>query len=416
MNDEFQTSYGTSSYSYNYSTSSPLPYDSDLHILLPQGILAGAGTLGNMFFCVVVFFDRKLLSQRSNILLVLMALGNITYLISQFTFVCKRHSETPTETLLQCKMQFAVPAFSGSLCIFSLTACSIERYLGVVKYPLSGGSRKPWIFTIIASIVNVILALAVGSNTYYWATLQDFYFLTMCFDHDIMDKNSLFKWTSLGNSFVIYLIPLFIVTFCYASIIARIMQSSALHRSQPGVSRSFARRKTGIVVLLVITISFAFLWLPFHVTKLLAAFDGTVPTALGQVALYSAIANCILDPGLIFMLSSDHRRAVVELFMCCFCSRNRRRRMRLSTIRSTIYTSGTSIKKNKDHYETTTAVWTIKQNDMFSFVSQRWCAFWQKIDMLLKWSIINNISSPNYKKSISSQGYSAIMWILDSLC
>ena len=344
-------------YSYsngsNYTTFPPFEDVSDLPVLIPLGIVTGVGTLGNIFFCIVVLLDRKLLSQRSNILLLLMALGNIAYIISQFMFVYKAHSDNPTDTWLQCKIRFAVPAFSGSLCIFSLTACSMERYLGVVKYPLSCGSEKPWIFTITASIVNVILAFAVGSNSYYWAKIMIF---NLCFDHDIEDTNSMFKWTSLGNSLIIYLIPLFVVTFCYASIIAQIMQSSALHRSQPGVSRSVARRKTGIVVLLVITISFATLWLPFHVNKLLAAFNATVPEALTNVALYSAIANCILDPGLIFMLSSDHRRAAAELFMCCFCSKNRRRRMRLSTIRSTIYTSGTSIKKNKDHYETTTAV------------------------------------------------------------
>ena len=39
-------------------------------------------------------------------------------------------------------------------------------------------------------------------------------------------------------------------------------------------------------------------------------------------------------------------------------------------------------------------LFTVKQNDMFSFDSQQWCAFWQKIDMLLKWSI----QSPNHKE------------------
>ena len=37
-------------------------------------------------------------------------------------------------------------------------------------------------------------------------------------------------------------------------------------------------------------------------------------------------------------------------------------------------------------------IFTRNQFDMYSFVSQSWCAFWQKNDMLLKWSILKSTS------------------------
>ena len=37
---------------------------------------------------------------------------------------------------------------------------------------------------------------------------------------------------------------------------------------------------------------------------------------------------------------------------------------------------------------------TRNQFDMYSFVSQSWCAVWQKNDMLLKWSIVKSTSEP----------------------
>ena len=37
---------------------------------------------------------------------------------------------------------------------------------------------------------------------------------------------------------------------------------------------------------------------------------------------------------------------------------------------------------------------TRNQFDMYSIVSQSWCAFWQKNDMLLKWSILKSSSVP----------------------
>ena len=39
-------------------------------------------------------------------------------------------------------------------------------------------------------------------------------------------------------------------------------------------------------------------------------------------------------------------------------------------------------------------LYTRNKFDMYSFVSQSWCAFWQKNDMLLKWSIVKSTSEP----------------------
>ena len=39
-------------------------------------------------------------------------------------------------------------------------------------------------------------------------------------------------------------------------------------------------------------------------------------------------------------------------------------------------------------------LYTRNQFDMYSFVSQSWCAFWHKNDMLLKWSIVKSTSEP----------------------
>ena len=41
-----------------------------------------------------------------------------------------------------------------------------------------------------------------------------------------------------------------------------------------------------------------------------------------------------------------------------------------------------------------TPLTTRNQFDMYSFVSQSWCAFWQKNDMLLKWSIVKSTTEP----------------------
>ena len=52
-----------------------------------------------------------------------------------------------------------------------------------------------------------------------------------------------------------------------------------------------------------------------------------------------------------------------------------------------------SVSWNKKTTKNTICV-TRNQFDMYSFVSQSWCAFWQKNDMLLKWSILKSTSEP----------------------
>ena len=72
--------------------------------------------------------------------------------------------------------------------------------------------------------------------------------------------------------------------------------------------------------------------------------------------------------------------------------------------------------KKKSH-EVSARKNTRNQFDMYSFVSLSWCAFWQKNDMLLKWSILKkHIRAKTTKENISSQGHSAFMWFLNHLC
>ena len=59
---------------------------------------------------------------------------------------------------------------------------------------------------------------------------------------------------------------------------------------------------------------------------------------------------------------------------------------------------------------------TRNQIDMYYFVRQWGCAFWHTIDMFLQWSIVKSTSEPKTtKKSISSQGHSDFMWLLNPL-
>ena len=53
---------------------------------------------------------------------------------------------------------------------------------------------------------------------------------------------------------------------------------------------------------------------------------------------------------------------------------------------------------------------TRNQFDMYSFVSQSWCAFWQKNDMLLKWSIVKSTSDPKPQRKAYHLKDTALLW------
>ena len=48
---------------------------------------------------------------------------------------------------------------------------------------------------------------------------------------------------------------------------------------------------------------------------------------------------------------------------------------------------------------------------MFSFESQHWCAFWQKIDMFLRQSIINNTSESKLTQQRKTYPRMYIVWL-----
>ena len=54
--------------------------------------------------------------------------------------------------------------------------------------------------------------------------------------------------------------------------------------------------------------------------------------------------------------------------------------------------------------------YTINQFDMYSFISQSWCAFWQKNDMLLKWCIVKSTSEPKPHRKAYHLKDTALVW------
>ena len=324
------TSYSTSYSSYSDDDES-IPRN--IKVLAPLGVFCLAGILGNVLFCTVVFVDRSLSKQKSNIILLLMSFGDIVVLVTRYlvTYYIEGPSVTfwPWSQTL-CNLRHASPIFAQSLCIFALTACSIERYLGVVKFPLGNTTVNPWLYTIISVHVILILSFVMAGLSWWWSERPIYGIYAICMIADRSHHG--YRWFVFGQFLAIYFFPLCIVCFCYFSIVRYIMKSSSMHKeraNQAGVRKSLAKRKHGIILLLVITLSFALLWLPHHVTVLYLAFKDNGPPGPYEhiMALfyhYSNVANSALDPLLIFLLSSEHRNAAHDVIFCKPCCHYRK--------------------------------------------------------------------------------------------
>ena len=312
-----------SSYDIDY----PIGFENsfNLRVLIPLALFCFIGILGNLCFCVAVFLDRSLRKQRSNILLLLMAIGDIVVIITRYLdtlYLESKYIRSWPWGATMCYLRYAIPVFAQALCIFSLTACSVERYLGVVKFPMNRTSKMS-LFTVVSVILIIIVSTVVAGFSYWWAKYD--YEYESCIIKP--RNNELYKWFLVTRFIVIYIAPLIIVSYCYISIAKRIFHSSSLltedDEFQLGVRRSMARRKKGIVVLLLITLSFAVLWLPYHVHQLriefYIAYRADIPPHFDftkDLFHYSSVANSVLDPVLIFLLSSEHRKAAWRMLTC----------------------------------------------------------------------------------------------------
>ena len=273
------------------------------------------GTLGNSLVIFVIFAKKKLQTV-TNLLLLNLAIADISFLVVCGTFLALHYALTvwPFGDIMCRIVQFLLYV-TCYVTVYTLIAVSAVRYLTVVYGPSATFIKtKRNILLLIFAIWFVFLLAKIPVLVVHGVSHNDKNNRTECIISGKTEAQNLF-----ASFFVFaYALPLLLIVTLYLLILCHLREKKqqAIHHS-PG-EQERAKHVTKIVIL-VVTV-FAVCWLPLHIHLLVANY-GEIPQTQGYYAMLIlwhclAFGNSLLNPIIYNIFSSDFRNSFKQV-VCC---------------------------------------------------------------------------------------------------
>uniref|UniRef100_UPI00398E4A91 probable G-protein coupled receptor 25 n=1 Tax=Pristiophorus japonicus TaxID=55135 RepID=UPI00398E4A91 len=264
------------------------------------------GSLGNAFVILVMVFKERRRRRLVDTFVINLAFADLIFV---FTLPFWAASASNNHQWIFgsefCKISSYIIAVNRYSSIFFLTCMSIDRYLAIVKlldFKHIRTQKYAMIISLVIWVSSLLLAIPAG------------YFKTL--DQCREDKSSLFyRGFSLTAICLTFVLPVFIILFCYCSILVRLGEHYG--HSQ----RTIQRRENSCKIVFTIVSAFILSWLPFNIFKtidLYLQFHNVSLSCWTTVYRGLAIASCLA-----FVNSC------VNPIIYAFLDRNFRRRTRL---------------------------------------------------------------------------------------
>ncbi len=290
-----------------------------LNHVITFSIFAFFGLVGNIALLAVILRTAGL-RNAPNILLINLTIADLLYMAIATPFSIL-HELNPCWLYgsIACKFRFYLPLVAQAVGIFSLAALSRERYNAIVRGLESRISRstKRTLLTVAATwIFAVIIASPV-----FKLTRTTTYGL-MCQYLAMSQKRS--KIYIIVQCLLLYFIPLSYITTNYVRLARSLCRSTTANIASniSSAANPIQARKRLAQIVLVITVLFGVLWLPYYVYFLWFIFvdDNSVSTDAKRIRnfrhfyYYMSLANSCLNPWIVFIMSSAHRRSFLQCF------------------------------------------------------------------------------------------------------
>ncbi|XP_034974658.2 galanin receptor type 1-like [Zootoca vivipara] len=285
------------------------------------GVIFLLGMVGNMLVLVVLGHLRpggRPSRSATNIFILNLSIADCSFLVFCVPFQATIYS-LPEWVFgaFFCKWVHYLVMTTMLVSIFTLVAMSVDRYIAVVHAKRSlciRSKRNATLGVGVIWLLSLLIAIPVAQHQALMRGHRQAPNSSFCWEHwaDNPAAKQVYKVTILV---VGYLLPLVLITCCYAKVIRH------LQKKVKNISKKSERskRKTAQTVLLVVAV-FLISWLPHHVITMWAEF-GKFP--LNDISFtFRIIAHCLaygnscINPIIYAFLSENFRTACRQVFTC----------------------------------------------------------------------------------------------------
>ncbi|XP_028595418.1 galanin receptor type 1-like [Podarcis muralis] len=285
------------------------------------GVIFLLGMVGNMLVLVVLGHLRpggRPSRSATNIFILNLSIADCSFLVFCVPFQATIYS-LPEWVFgaFFCKWVHYLVMTTMLVSIFTLVAMSVDRYIAVVHAKRSlciRSKRNATLGVGVIWLLSLLIAIPVAQHQALMRGHRQAPNSSFCWEHwaDNPAAKQVYKVTILV---VGYLLPLVLITCCYAKVIRH------LQKKVKNISKKSERskRKTAQTVLLVVAV-FLISWLPHHIITMWAEF-GKFP--LNDISFtFRIIAHCLaygnscINPIIYAFLSENFRTACRQVFTC----------------------------------------------------------------------------------------------------
>ncbi|RXM32629.1 Neuromedin-K receptor [Acipenser ruthenus] len=213
---------------------------------------------------------------------------------------------------------FPITAIFSSIC--SMTAIAIDRYMAII-HPL-----KPRLSSTITKVMIAVIWLVAFSLTFpqcYYAKTIVYDTRTIClvdWPGDFGGKHQLTY--QIAVIILIYLLPLLVMLVTYSIVGVTLWGGEIPGASSEHYQNQIQAKRKVVKMMIVVVVTFALCWLPFHVYFMLGSFNSDIykQKYIQQVYLaifWLAMSSTMYNPIIYYCLNQRFRSGFRRAFRWC---------------------------------------------------------------------------------------------------
>ena len=292
-----------------------------IHMIL-LALFSITGVIGNVCLLCVVWSDTKLRNS-PNILLTNLAFADLMYIL--VTAPIRIEHELHPCWLMGpgwCMFRNFVPVVCQSVCVLSLVALSRERYSAIVHGFQSRFNTNRF-GVIIACVATLwVLSILCGMPIFWFSYVNNAY---ACIN---VSKSSLSaKIYETCRMVFLFVLPLMLIAFHYFKMASTLLKSTKSFQDSNSTFIKQTRARARLAYLAItISVFFGVFWFPSVVYEMWFHFANNEQhfmearefiNTFRHFHYYMSLANSCLNPWIVFIMSSSHRRKLLQPFSCC---------------------------------------------------------------------------------------------------